>query len=192
MDLRMAQVDTKDRPRTKDEPRPKAQGPGTKPRIAITVGDPAGIGPEIAACAAADPRVLDVCDPVLFGPSPGATFPPGVLSAEAGRASYDAIVRAVEAARRGDVIGREELQHVPQPAGIVRDGPNPRLGEDLREHALHHRAVFEHVGDAGWTAQVVLEHVNLTVAMPHQVCACDMAPDSARRIEPYALLPIRP
>ena len=38
------------------------------PRIAITVGDPAGIGPEIAARAAADPRVLAVCEPVLYAP----------------------------------------------------------------------------------------------------------------------------
>jgi 4-hydroxythreonine-4-phosphate dehydrogenase len=75
----------------------------TRPRIAITVGDPAGIGPEIAARAAEDPRVIAVCDPVLFGPPSGVTFPPGVLSAESGRASYDAIVRGVEAALRGDV-----------------------------------------------------------------------------------------
>jgi 4-hydroxythreonine-4-phosphate dehydrogenase len=74
-----------------------------KPRVAITLGDPSGIGPEIAARAAADPRVLDVCEPVLFGPPPGATFAPGVLSREAGRASYDAILRAVEAAQRGEV-----------------------------------------------------------------------------------------
>jgi 4-hydroxythreonine-4-phosphate dehydrogenase len=75
----------------------------SKPRIAITVGDPSGIGPEIAARAAAHSRVLDVCEPVLFGPPPGATFEPGVLSAKAGRASYESIVRAVEAAQRGDV-----------------------------------------------------------------------------------------
>ena len=34
------------------------------PRIALTVGDPSGIGPEIAVKAAADPRVLAVCRPV--------------------------------------------------------------------------------------------------------------------------------
>ena len=43
-----------------------------KPRVAITVGDPAGIGPEVAARAAADPRVLDVCEPVVYGPPAGA------------------------------------------------------------------------------------------------------------------------
>lgn len=74
-----------------------------KPRVAITVGDPAGIGPEIAARAASDSRVLDVCEPVLYGPPAGATFAIGQLSAEAGRAAHDAIVRAVDAARDGTV-----------------------------------------------------------------------------------------
>jgi 4-hydroxythreonine-4-phosphate dehydrogenase len=69
------------------------------PRVAITSGDPAGIGPEIAARAAADPRVLEVCEPIVYGP-PHA-FTPGVLSAEAGRAAYDVIVRAVADARSG-------------------------------------------------------------------------------------------
>jgi len=74
------------------------------PRIAITEGDPAGIGPEIAQRAAADPRVLELCEPVLYGAPAGAHFPPGMLSAEAGRAAYDAIVRATGDAQRG-VVG---------------------------------------------------------------------------------------
>jgi 4-hydroxythreonine-4-phosphate dehydrogenase len=73
------------------------------PRVAITVGDPSGIGPEIAARAARDPRVLEVCEPVLFGPPDLAPFVPGRLSAESGRAAYDVIVRAVAAATRGEV-----------------------------------------------------------------------------------------
>jgi 4-hydroxythreonine-4-phosphate dehydrogenase len=73
------------------------------PRVGITIGDPAGIGPEIAAKAAADPRVLDVCTPVLYGRiyTPGVQA--GTLSPEAGRAAYDAIVAAVGAAMSGDV-----------------------------------------------------------------------------------------
>ncbi len=74
-----------------------------KPRVAITVGDPAGIGPEIARKAAADPRVREVCDPMLYGPSPDARFEPGVLSADAGRAAYDAIYAAVRDAQAGEV-----------------------------------------------------------------------------------------
>ena len=72
-----------------------------KPRIAITVGDPAGIGPEIARKAAVDPRVLTVCEPVIYGPADDHGFPPGMLSAEAGRAAYDAICAAVRDAQAG-------------------------------------------------------------------------------------------
>src|SRR5262245_13729730 len=74
-----------------------------KPRIAITEGDPAGIGPEIARRAASDPRVLAVCEPVLYGAATDDRFAPGVLSANAGRAAYDAIVRATADAMHGDV-----------------------------------------------------------------------------------------
>jgi len=74
-----------------------------KPRIAITAGDPAGIGPEIALAAALDARVLDVCEPVIYGPPPEVTFPAGVLSADAGRAAYDAIASAVRDAQAGRV-----------------------------------------------------------------------------------------
>jgi 4-hydroxythreonine-4-phosphate dehydrogenase len=74
-----------------------------KPRVAITSGDPAGIGPEVAARAAADARVLDACEPVVYGPPNGAAFVPGVLNGVAGRAAYDVIVRAVEDAQRGVV-----------------------------------------------------------------------------------------
>ena len=76
-----------------------------KPRIAITAGDPAGIGPEIAAKAAADSRVLAVCEPVIYGPGAAERFSPGILSAEAGRAGYDAICEAVRDARSGTVAG---------------------------------------------------------------------------------------
>lgn len=74
-----------------------------KPRVAITVGDPAGIGPEIAARAAEDPRVAAACDVVLYGPPADARFEPGVLSAEAGRAAFEAICAAVRDAERGIV-----------------------------------------------------------------------------------------
>ena len=74
-----------------------------KPRIAITVGDPAGIGPEIARKTADDVRVREVCEPVLYGPPEGSTFPPGHLSAEAGRAAYDAICAAVRDAQAGSI-----------------------------------------------------------------------------------------
>ena len=77
-----------------------------KPRIGITVGDPAGIGPEIAIKAAADARVLEVCEPLLYGPHTAgelAAFAPGRLSPHAGRAAYEAIERAVLDAKAGTI-----------------------------------------------------------------------------------------
>ena len=77
-----------------------------KPRVGITVGDPAGIGPEIAIKAAADPAVLKVCEPCLYGPyheTDLRAFVPGTLSAEAGRVACEAIARAVEDVRLGRI-----------------------------------------------------------------------------------------
>ena len=74
-----------------------------KPRIALTVGDPAGIGPEIVAKAAADPRVREVCDPIVFDTPTNGHVTMGRISPEAGRAAYDTIIRAVQAAWKGDV-----------------------------------------------------------------------------------------
>jgi len=73
------------------------------PRIALTVGDPSGIGPEIVAKAAADSGVRAVCEPVVFEPPADEMFPVGEVSAQAGRAAYHTIVRAVSAAQRGEV-----------------------------------------------------------------------------------------
>ena len=73
------------------------------PRIALTVGDPAGVGPELVDKAMRNPAVLAACEPVRYGPPPGDRFAPGVLSSDAGRAAYDALVRAVDDAIAGRV-----------------------------------------------------------------------------------------
>ncbi len=74
------------------------------PRVAITVGDPSGIGPEISVRAAADPRVRAACEPVLYGPVDEAAlsgYPAGEVSALSGRAAYDAILAAVADVQAG-------------------------------------------------------------------------------------------
>jgi len=103
-----------------------------KPRVAITVGDPAGIGPEIARKAADDPRVREACDPILYGPPESARFEPGVLSAGAGRAAYDAICAAVGDAQGGRVdaiatapINKLAFSH----AGLPWKGHTDLLGD---------------------------------------------------------------
>jgi 4-phospho-D-threonate 3-dehydrogenase / 4-phospho-D-erythronate 3-dehydrogenase len=44
-----------------------ASGSPYKPRVGITFGDPAGVGPEITLKAVADQRVLDFCSPIIIG-----------------------------------------------------------------------------------------------------------------------------
>jgi 4-hydroxythreonine-4-phosphate dehydrogenase len=76
------------------------------PSIALTVGDPSGIGPEIAVKAARDPRVARVCRPVIYGvhtPEALAAFPAGRVDAASGKAAYDAIVDAARDALAGKV-----------------------------------------------------------------------------------------
>jgi len=77
-----------------------------RPRIGVTVGDPAGIGPEIARKAAAYRPLSSECDIVLYGPSGDgevAQFEQGRVSAKAGRAAYDAIVEATRDAQAGRI-----------------------------------------------------------------------------------------
>ena len=76
------------------------------PRVGLTVGDPAGIGPEIAVKAASHPDVRAVCQPLLYGPADAAAlaaFQTGRVSAQAGLTAYDAIVRAVRDAQAGTI-----------------------------------------------------------------------------------------
>ena len=77
----------------------------SKPRIGITVGDPAGIGPEIARKAAQDASVRAVCEPILYGPEAAdlAIYRTGAVSAAAGQAAYAAIVEAVADASAGEI-----------------------------------------------------------------------------------------
>jgi 4-hydroxythreonine-4-phosphate dehydrogenase len=77
-----------------------------RPRIGVTVGDPAGIGPEIARKASADPALSSACEIVLYGPSEGradAQYERGRVTAKAGRAAYDAIVEATRDAQAGRI-----------------------------------------------------------------------------------------
>ena len=38
-----------------------------KPSVAVAIGDPAGIGPEIAIKACLNREVRDICDPIIVG-----------------------------------------------------------------------------------------------------------------------------
>ena len=77
--------------------------PRALPRIALTAGDPAGIGPEIVAKAASDPAVLAACTPIVFESAGDRALERGRPTAASGRAAYDTLIRAVDAAKQGQV-----------------------------------------------------------------------------------------
>ena len=76
-----------------------------RPRIGITLGDPAGIGPEIVQKAASCPDITQVCQPVLYGSAHIADEFIGRESAEAGMSSYTAVEEAVRDAVDGVIDG---------------------------------------------------------------------------------------
>ena len=101
------------------------------PRLAITMGDPAGVGPELCCRVAAEPAVRAACEPVVVGSRDllarvaerlGRTLPatvvepddlaldaaavvPGAVDAECGAAALAAIEHAVAGCRAGDYAG---------------------------------------------------------------------------------------
>lgn len=103
--------------------------PNEKPLIAITMGDPAGVGPEVCLQLLANPEVRGFANPVIYGdltilrrcaektglPSPEPSsvsnltllddtgFEPGVVSAKTGAAGYGYVLASIEAAMAGEV-----------------------------------------------------------------------------------------
>jgi len=122
------------------------------PRVGIALGDPAGVGPEIALKAALDARVRRVCQPVLFGDPAvlekqaslcgikwsskdvelvalehfaSERLEIGQIRAAHGRAAVDAARAAINAALKGDVAAVVAAPHTElaiKQAGIEFDG----------------------------------------------------------------------
>lgn len=84
-----------------------------RPRLAVTLGDPRGIGPELVQAMLDDDTISEHCDLLIVGPrgtevdvheSVGDWSPSGG-AAVAGKLAGDAVVRAVELAQAGAVRG---------------------------------------------------------------------------------------
>ena len=85
----------------------------SRPRLAVTLGDPRGIGPEIVAAARADARVRAAADLHVIGPAgvegvddaAGEWPPDGGSVAQAGRCAGLAVERAIQLAMMRTVDG---------------------------------------------------------------------------------------
>ena len=149
------------------------------PRVGITTGDPAGIGPEVARRAAEDPTVREVCEPVLYEPLVAGPFPPGVVSAVAGRASYQGVTRATRDALAGriDAVATAPISKLAWArAGLRWHGHTELLAEltgagDVRMmfHAERLSVVLAtvHVPLAHVPAVLTRERLETTIALAH-------------------------
>ena len=113
-----------------------------KPRVAIAMGDPGGIGPEIAVKAALDKRVRAICEPVVVGaPDVLKLYAPlkslrvletekrkfhvGEIHAEHGLAALDAARTAIRGAVAGKfdaVVAAPHSETAIHAAGVEFDG----------------------------------------------------------------------
>jgi 4-hydroxythreonine-4-phosphate dehydrogenase len=95
-------------------------GPGVLPRLAIAMGDPAGIGPEIVIKALAEPEIYRACTPVVIGDA-------GTLSRAPGWAGGEPRLRRIahveEAAPEPGVIDLIDLGNVPPSVGTGQASP---------------------------------------------------------------------
>lgn len=71
------------------------------PAIGITLGDPAGVGPEVVSAALASGRLPTEFEYRIFGSADG--FVPGNGTRESARSAFSALEEAVEAGNKGEV-----------------------------------------------------------------------------------------
>jgi 4-hydroxythreonine-4-phosphate dehydrogenase len=95
---------------------PRASLRGGRPRIAVTMGDPAGIGPEVVLKAVAEPEVLEACAPVIVGDAQHLAHTARVLDLQSG----------YEIVRRGEPLAEDApyplIYHLDNVKGHVEPG----------------------------------------------------------------------
>ena len=105
-------------------------GKAMRPRIAVTMGDPAGVGPEIVVQALRFPEVVSVCRPVVYGDA-------GIL-----RRAAAVLGQAVEVADGGESVpGRivvrplSSLSPDEVPFGRISEAGSRAMADYIREAA---------------------------------------------------------
>jgi 4-hydroxythreonine-4-phosphate dehydrogenase len=168
-----------------ESPRPIISTMSSLPRIAITMGDPAGVGPELCLKLLGDERIRQICRPLVYGdagllcrvarklglPSPEASLieqvgrlraeevQPGAIAAECGEAAHAYVIAAIDAALAGrvDAIATGPLhKEALHLAGI----PHPGHTEILAERTASPRACMMLTSEA-ITCSLVTVHVGL-------------------------------
>jgi len=99
-----------------------------KPLIALTMGDPSGIGPEIIAKALANPDIMEICRPLVLGDA-------GAMERAIAVTGVNLELRTVDAVPRGEAIGHGVIHLLPlstlSPAEMEYGRPGIAAGEAM-------------------------------------------------------------
>ena len=104
-----------------------------KPTIAIAMGDPAGIGPELIIKVLADTAIIDRCRPLVIGDAPSLRQQIRQLESPLRLHEIDSPTQATGAPGVVDILAPPgfSLGHLPAPA------VNPHLGEAAAQYLRH-------------------------------------------------------
>lgn len=105
-----------------------------KPVIAITMGDPCGIGPEIIIKALQAPEVVDLCTPVVIGDR--AALERAILVCGVARHIHEVAAAEDAPAARKDSIPLLALSRL-TPADIVYGAPTAAAGDAVYRYICH-------------------------------------------------------
>jgi 4-hydroxythreonine-4-phosphate dehydrogenase len=120
-------------------PQPTSRGSdgvaARRPRVAVTMGDPAGIGPEVVLKAVAEPEVLEACAPLIVGDAQLLAHTARTLHLRCG---YDIVRRGEPLPEAADA---PVIYHLDNVAGTVE--PGVESGEAGRAAAEYIEAAVE-------------------------------------------------
>jgi len=185
--------------------------PQPKPRIALTMGDPAGIGPELCLQTLADTSSGEVSEVVVYGstvclervartcglrpPAPDEVvdcvdtpmdaITPGEVQAECGRAAHDAIVAAVKDALAGKVdavVTAPIHKESLQLAGVPYPGHTELLKDLTGAHRVCMMMASERITVALATTHIALADVPSTLTPERLRDTIELTADAMRRI----------
>ena len=182
--------------------------PSVLPQIAVSVGDVAGVGPELALKCASLEEVTKICRPVLYGPRPvierisdvvghplsativdvgqldAQTLRPGNFSAQTGRASLDAFDRAI-----ADTVAGETAAVVTGPiqkeawflAGSTFPGHTEMIAERLGVDDVCMMLTSQEISCVLATIHLPLADVPKSLTAPAVLKAIELGADAMRR-----------
>ncbi|WP_442509749.1 4-hydroxythreonine-4-phosphate dehydrogenase PdxA [Novipirellula sp. SH528] len=181
--------------------------PTLLPKIAITVGDAAGIGPEIALKCAYSAEITEFCIPILYGPEAvlnrvashlGLPIPavvdlplanvdaltPGQFSADTGRASFAAVCAAIDSTLNQQTAAivtgpiQKEAWH---DAGIEFPGHTELLASRTGTHDFSMMLTSEAISCVLATIHIPLADVPTTLTSEGILQAIRMGADALQR-----------